>query len=257
MTEEIRVFVPSYRRSGRLAATQRYLPFATLVVAEAEAAAYQASGNRILVCPDAVQGNLCRVRNWILEQHKDARGVVLLDDDYEYIARWRGRDAQRLSADDVEEFLEHGFTVAEDLGAFLWGINLTNDKGAYREYTPLSTVAYIGGPFQAHRPNVLRYDEALPLKEDYDLSLQHLHRYRRTLRFNAYFYQVRQNEQAGGCATYRTIEREREQFRALQRKWGSGIVREDDGADKRMVRGSTTVKGWDLNPRLAMPIPGV
>lgn len=252
----IRVFAPSYKRGEKKASTQVYLPFVTLVVAEKEAEAYRKGGNTIVTCPDSVQGNLCRVRNWILDQNKDARGVVLLDDDYSAIMRWRGRDLETLIPEEVEEMFEQGFALAEEWGAYLWGLNCVVDKGAYREYTPFSTVSYIGGPFQAHRPNRLRYDEKLPLKEDYDITIQHLNEYRRVLRMNMYVYQVKQNEQAGGCAVYRTIKAEKEQFGALAKKWGGSIVRVDGGQSKKMVRGGKEIN-WDINPIIRPPIRGV
>jgi hypothetical protein len=42
--------------------------------------------------------------------------------------------------------------------------------------------------------NDIRYDERIPLKEDYDLSLQHLNKFRKVLRFNKYFYKVKQSK---------------------------------------------------------------
>lgn len=252
------VFVPSYRRGERKSITQEYLPFAKLVVSESEAAQYEQSGNDIVVCPDEVQGNLCRVRNWILDQNKKARGVLILDDDYSGIFRWIGkeRNFKKLSFFEVEEFIEHGFALAEQVGAFMWGINCVVDKGAYRENTPFCMVRYLGGPFQAFRPNPLRYDESLSLKEDYDMTMQQLSRFRVALRFNMYCYQVKQNEQKGGCATYRNIKREQAQFKALQDKWGSDFIRVDDGNDKNSIR-TRREKSYDLNPRLFSPIQGV
>lgn len=250
------VFAPSYRRGDRRSTTQEYLPFVTLVVADKEAAGYRATGNRVITCPDAVQGNASRVRNWILEQYRGARGVVMMDDDYSSVMRWRGRDLVKLTPEEVEEMIEQGFLLAEEWGAYLWGMNCTVDKGAYREYTPFSTTSFIGGPFQAHRPNRIRYDESLPLKEDYDITLQHLNEHRRVLRLNMYVYQVKQNEQTGGCAVYRTIKSEKEQFGALAKKWGDHIVRIDGGQSKKMVRGGKDIN-WDINPIIHPPIAGV
>lgn len=62
------------------------------------------------------------------------------------------------------------------------------------------------------RGNECFYDEALPLKEDYDMTLQQLRRHRIALRLNKYFYRVKQSEQVGGCATYRNLDKEREQL---------------------------------------------
>jgi hypothetical protein len=84
------------------------------------------------------------------------------------------------------------------------------------------------------------------LKEDYDLSLQVLNKYRKTLRFNAYHYLVKQHTNIGGCANYRTLAKEKEQLKLLQIKWGSKIVREDKSG-----------QGYDINPIIKTPIKGV
>ena len=125
-------------------------------------------------------------------------------------------------------------------------MNLLPDKGAYREYTPFSLTVPILGPFQAFNNLDLRYSESLPLKEDYDLSLQVLNKYRKTLRFNAYHYYVKQHTNIGGCADYRTLEREKAQIIAFQKKWGKQIVQEDKSS-----------KGFDINPIVKIPIRGV
>ena len=136
----------------------------------------------------------------------------------------------------------------------MWGLNLLPDKGAYREYTPFGLKQMILGPFQGFYGMDLRYDEALPLKEDYDLSLQCLNKYRRTLRFNAYHYECDQHTGEGGCATYRTMETEREQFDLLQKKWGSKIVKVDNQGGQV---NQTKQTNWDINPVVRAPIAGV
>lgn len=258
ITDGIFVYAPSYKRGKKKSPTQEYLPFVTMVVAESEAEEYRKSGHRVLACPDKVQGNLCRVRNWIMDQtfaKKGCRGLLLLDDDYSGLYRWRNLVARKMSAPETEEFIEMGFAMAEQWGAYQWGIGIVPDKGAYREGMPFCTVRYVGGPFQAFRPNPIRYDEKLPLKEDYDIYLQHLNKFRIVLRLNQFYYVVKQNEQAGGCATYRNRKFESEQFDDLRRKWGTEIVRIDEGNDKVKVRKAE--KTFDLNPIISPPIDGV
>lgn len=77
-----------------------------------------------------------------------------------------------------------------------------------------------------------------------------MNRYRRTLRVNKFYYNVKQSEQVGGCATYRNVAKEREQFELLQKKWGKKIVRED--VKKGQVRNH-----FDYNPIIKVPIKGV
>ncbi len=254
--DEIRVFSPSYKRGDSLCDTAKYLPFATMVVHEFEADAYIASGHKVLVCPDALRGNIARVRNWILKKNEDARGVVMVDDDCTGVHRWENQASRRLEAVEVAELLEHGFAVAEQWGAFLWGMGPVFDKGAYREYTPFSTVSVILGSFCGVRPSPIRYDERFRLKEDYDFFLQHMLRHRVAIRFNAYQYFVRHNKQTGGCAGYRSVKEEESQFQALRRKWGEDIVSVDSGESKSMVRNGKK-KVFDLNPIIRVPIPGV
>ena len=106
-------------------------------------------------------------------------------------------------------------------GYRFWGVNCVLDPKAYRQTTPFNTTKYVGGPFQCHLRNGIRYDESLPLKEDYDMTLQHLMMYRGALRLNMYYYIIcDQANSVGGCAVKRNIARERQQFDALRRKWG-------------------------------------
>ncbi len=240
----IKYFAPSYKRADGCF-TQDYLPFVKYVVAEFEAEDYLSRGLDCWVVPDSAQGNLCRIRNYILD-NCDSDQVVLVDDDMKYIGRWDHQKTYQLSPDGVREFCENGFNITSELGIKYWGMNLLPDKGAYREYSPFSFTGMILGPFQAFNKLDLRYDENLPLKEDYDLSLQVLNKYRKTMRFNAYHYVVSQHTNKGGCAAYRTLEREKRQLKLLQKKWGKAIVKEDKSG-----------KGYDINPIVKAPIRGI
>ncbi len=241
---DVGYYSPSYKRA-ETACTHKYLPFIKYVIAESEAEEYKKRGLPCWVVPDKAQGSVSRIRNYILDNAEEK--IVMFDDDMSGIYRWQNQKAKKLNSDEVQEFCEHGFILADDLGVVSWGVNLTKqDKSGYRECTPFSMVAMILGPFQAFNNIDLRYDEELPLKEDYDLSIQVLNKYRKTLRFNNYYYQVKQHTNIGGCAYYRSLEREKEQMEKLIKKWGSKIVQIDK-----------TSKGYDLNPIIKIPIKGV
>ena len=246
------IFCPSFGRA-KTATTQKYLPSSTYVVAESEEAAYQEAGCVTVSCPDEVQGNPARVRNWIMD-NAEAPHLLIMDDDIRWISRWEEQKERRLTPEEALEFIEHGFSMAEQMGVRMWGVAPQRDKGSYMEYTPLNLTKYIGSPFHGHLDNPLRYDEELPLKSDYDMSLQVLNRYRRVLRFNAY-YIVRKASLRGGCSTLRTKSRELQQFRRLQQKWGRRIVRRDRGENKEKTRRAEKIT--DTNPLLSVPIAGV
>ena len=241
---------PSYRRA-ETALTQQYLPKCRYVVAKSEAKQYEKNGHKIIAVPDKVQGNVSRIRNWILDNFDP---VLILDDDIRRFGRWNEQVECKLDTDEAMEFIEQAFNLAYELGAPMWGMNLLPDKGAYREYTPFAFRSVILGPVQGFIHNECRYDEELSLKEDYDMSLQVLNLYRVTLRFNAYHYVCHQHTNEGGCAVYRTMQREQKQFYELQKKWGSDIVRMDSG-NARVNR--TKRQNWDINPIVRVPIAGV
>lgn len=246
---------PSYLRP-KVETLDRY-PHTRVYVAESEFSDYVSAnrkGSDIVAVPDSVQGNLCRVRNYILDTEFDggADGVLIIDDDMNAICRHEQRGTfgyERHELDEAElyAFIEQGFILCEEWGYKFWGVNCVLDPKAYRQQAPFNTTKYIGGPFQAHLKNDIRYDERLPLKEDYDITLQHQKRYGGGLRFNAYYYICKQAEQDGGCATYRNIQEEKRQFDLLQKKWGDKIIRLDK-ASKR---------GYDFNPIIKSPIKGV
>ena len=86
----IKIFAPSYKRPEK-SITQINYPNVKLVVRESEAEEYIANGNDIIVCPDSAQGNISRVRNWILDNLFDEETdcIIIVDDDCKAISRWQ------------------------------------------------------------------------------------------------------------------------------------------------------------------------
>lgn len=245
---KIAFFAPSYKRPEK-SITQTIYPFVKLVVKESEAAEYIENGNDIIVCPDEIQGNISRVRNWIkdnLMQDNDA--IIMVDDDNKGIGRWENQKYTVFNHEELFEFCESLTILCKDYGFYSFGLNCVMDKGAYREHTPFSTTKFIGAPFHGiMKNNLCEYDEEIPLKEDYDWTLQNLKRYGGVLRCNFASYNVKQAEQKGGCSNMRNLKEEERQFNILQRKWGSKIIQ----VDKKSKR------SFDFNPILKSPVKGV
>lgn len=261
----ISVNCPSYKRPK--VETLDYLPFVRVWVDESEYKEYCSANpehaNQIVACPRGVQGNLCRVRNYILKtEFENGNDVVLIiDDDMKGVYYFETKDnyayARHLvKAEDFLRFIEKYSILAKELGAYFWGININPDKQSYRHYNPFSTVSYIGGPFQCFlKGNECWYDERLPLKEDYDMTIQQLNRYRVALRVNKFFYQVKQAQQSGGCATYRNFIREQQQLEMLRKKWGDDIIKYDKNRRNHVT--TKTQRKIDFNPIMKVPIKGV
>lgn len=92
------------------------------------------------------------------------------------------------------------------------------------------------------------------LKEDYDMTIQNCNKYRGCLRVNKYHYNCKQSKQKGGCATYRNYDREAEQLKLLQKKWGKDIVKIDEALNVNAKKEKVNI---DYNPIIRIPIKGV
>lgn len=223
---KISVNCPSYKRPK--VETLDYLPFCKVWVDNKEYEEYIKANpkykDNIISVPDGIQGNVCRIRNYILDKEfeKGIDVVCIIDDDMNGIYYFENENGKAynkkiVNQDEFMQFLEKYSVMCEELGFKLWGVNLNQDALSYRQYSPFSTNSVILGPFSCHLKNNIRYDVNLPLKEDYDLAIQHLNKYRGILRINKFHYNCKQSKQAGGCATYRNYQREEEQLKLLQK----------------------------------------
>jgi hypothetical protein len=249
---------PSYKRAGAVG-TFKLLPGAWFWVHEFEADDYKKANKRIKIkiLPDALRGNVAKVRNHILKaQISKANVTVMVDDDMKSVGYFHNRKKVFLKDEHEIRLMIGKYTrLAKEFGVLLWGINVSPDKQNYREYTPFSMTSYISASFSCFlRGNKILYDERFPLKEDYDMTIQQCNIHRRVLRVNRYFYDKKGAEQSGGCAAYRNVAVEMDQIRLLQKKWGSRIVSHDFN-----TRSHSSIKkrNFDINPVIKIPIRGV
>lgn len=256
---KISICSPSYNRPK--VKTLEYLPFCRVYVDPAEYSRYKKEnpGADIVMCRTGIQGNVARVRNYILDQEfgSGADAVLIVDDDMSGMGYHEQGERHDLETADFMAFLEKYTVMAADIGAKMWGVNVNFDPQSYRVSGPFSTLSFIGGPFGCFlRGNECRYDESLPLKEDYDMTIQQLNRYRIVFRVNKFFYRVKQSKQSGGCAAIRNLENEMAQLLALQKKWGSRIVKFDT-MDRNHKRKRGRCMTFDYNPLIRVPIRGI
>lgn len=242
----IQIFSPS-RRRAKLVTSHKAIDNVVYVVHEEEAQDYLQEGLQIKICPNEIKGNIARIRNWILDNSGDR--VVMVDDDIKKMVFVEGRNRKKLSPIQAFEFIEKGFELADEMNVRLWGVNLNTDVGCYRTYQPFSLSSVVLGPFCCFLKMDLRYDERLSLKEDYDLAIQVLNKYRKILRFNYAHYVCAHQNMKGGCSIYRTRSRELAQFELIQKKWGKKIIKMDKQKESTKIQ--------DINPIVKAPIRGV
>ncbi len=255
---EIKICCPSYKKD-KVKSFNFFGKLLTVYVAENEYSKYIENNKEykenVIGIPNEVQGNVARVRNYILNKNKEFDVVCIVDDDINYIGYFEKNIKKKLKNDEIVPFIEKYTNLCSEFGYRMWGINLNQDKQCYREQSPFSTTSVVLGPFSCFlKGNKCKYDERLPLKEDYDISLQNLNLYRGILRVNKFHYVCDQATSKGGCACYRNLKREKEQLELLQKKWGSKIVKIDN-CDRNHRSGKT--KSFDFNPVIKVPIKGV
>lgn len=258
---KISVCIPSYKRPK--IKTLKYINFAKVYVSPEDYEEYKKENLKanIIKCEKGIQGNVARVRNYILDKEfeQGVDVVCLMDDDISKMNRFIksghnnfGYVREKIKQEDFLEFLWKYSLLCEEFGYKLWGVNCNKDSLSFRHSVPFSTTSVILGPFCCHLKNDIRYDEKLPLKEDYDLCIQHLNKYRGVLRVNSVHYDCLQSKNVGGCANIRNFKREEEQFDLLQKKWGSKIVRVD-----KTNKGKKKKINIDYNPIIKVPIKGI
>ena len=250
-----KIYSPSFKRPKQKT-SHNLLSELIYVVCETEKEAYLESKehDKFWFVPKGVQGNLCRVRNYILDNSEE-KNILLIDDDHTKFAAWINNQRTTLDENETMNFFSDMFDMCETNNIHFWGVLPNNDNLSYREITPFSLSSYIGGPIQGFCNCDMRYDESLPLKEDYDMTLQILNKYRIALRANYFVYYPKQHTNKGGCASYRTTKKEIEQAERLKKKWGSKIIK--DGGSHKI--GKTTEKSiqLDINPIIKVPIKGI
>lgn len=260
---------PSYRRPH--CRTAHYIPETRVYVDSSEVEEYErANGGygEIVACADGIQGNLPRVRNYILDQEfgNGADIVVMMDDDVQSLGMFApdgdgfGYRIKKLTADDVRAFVEYGSVLCDEWGFGMWGVNRNQDKLLYKHFQPFSTTRAAVGQFMVFTKNELRFDEGLPLKEDYDMGVQQMNRYRGVLLINWVHVNADYGELTGGTSVRRNFEREKEQFFKFRKKWGSRIVagtNQSRGQGRSQMNGEF-LGGYDFShPIVRVPIKGV
>lgn len=225
--------VPSYRRPR--VKTAEYLPFVKIFIDKSDEEEYRKYNENynLVVCEDGIQGNLARVRNYILDTQFKAGydAVCLMDDDISAIYRFEvlengfGYHSVKIDSEDIDMYMQKYALLTYEWGLGAFSLNNTNMPMSYQHFKPFLTHALNLGCFTCHVRNELRYDENLPLKEDYDMFIQQQNRYRGMLSVRSLYYVADIGVGTGGTAVRRNYEREREQQRLLIKKWGSRIVK--------------------------------
>lgn len=166
-------------------------------------------------------GSLVGNRNKALEYCFKLNSIcVQIDDDLQDIAinDFTGKRTKQLVKvkqvieDLLIDFINSDFTLA--------GAPPTNNP--FFATKPFQENILITAPFTLNKPNPIRFDNKLKLKEDYDYTLQHIQN-TGCIRYHKYLFNFKRYGNTGGAVNYRTTKLEQESINYLQTKWGECI----------------------------------
>jgi hypothetical protein len=225
------IIIPSYNRANGLQGVE-YFKHAKYCVPESQANDYAkvVGSKRVLTLPDNQDGNIVKKRNWILKNI--ARPLIMIDDDVKSIGYYESRNGKNdgehkkktLESNQLMRFFESSFVLTNDFGCKMWGLSQNEDNRIYKEFLPFSLKQIALGPFQGHLEHDLMFDELVGSKDDYDMALQQLRKYKMILRWNKFHYLCEHGDNSGGIVSYRTKEKEIEYCKQIMVKWGKKII---------------------------------
>lgn len=223
---DVHVCVVSSGRPGNVPAMEAHLAGLgpTWYVPADQAGDYRYAGAAVVTPVEAPPGQYPLVwqRNAALDVgHAAGATVVMTDDDLRRCAVTEpdGTNARRpITAAEAVALLVDELHASPAM--YAGAAPTDNAYFCRRRYT---TDGFVRDGFTAHRPNPLRYDPELPLKLDYDMTLQHLAAHGEVLRLDSLLMSYQQRAKRGGC-DYRTAELEDECVAYLLAKWPGQVV---------------------------------
>lgn len=225
------VIIPSYKRSHDLKGKD-YFFMAKYCVPESQKDEYikEVGKDRVITLPDNQDGDIVKKRNWILKNIP--RPLIMIDDDVKSINYYENRKGENdgehknkeLDKHELNNFFKHNFQLCEDFNCKMWGLGQNEDNRIYKEFLPFNLSNIVLGPFQAHLEHGLLFDSRVGTKDDYDMALQQLQKYKKVLRLNKFHYLCEHGDNKGGIVSYRSKEKEIEYCKQIMLKWGKKII---------------------------------
>ena len=214
MRQGHQVYVISAGRYNDLPFTDEQKKSYIFCVKDGEKEQYEDSG-----CKQVYEtGKLIPSRNFALDHAFEKNNIcVQLSDDIKDVKT----NPKSESVDLVDVVEEIADKFKKTVGVYLLGIPPTDNPFFAKAIVSKNTFC-IGDLFFS-KPNPLRFDEKLTLKEDYDYTLQHCKEYGIVLRYQKYLFTFAHYKNQGGVVSYRNDEEEQNNIRHLKLKWGLAI----------------------------------
>lgn len=211
------VYVISAGRYNNLPFNQKQKGEYIFCVKNGEKAMYEKAG-----CKNVFEtGGLMQSRNAALEMAFANNEIcVQVSDDLKKVTTNKNfAEKKTVDLDAAIQDLISVFIKVE--GVYLMGVPPTSND--FYAKNKISKNTFCIGDMLFIKPNPLRFDTQLTLKEDYDYTLQHLGKYGNVFRFQKYLFEFEHYKNKGGAVDYRTQEEEQKNIRILIAKWGNKV----------------------------------
>jgi hypothetical protein len=210
------VYVISAGRYDKLPFNKKQKEKYIFCVKDGEGKLYKKNG-----CKNVYEtGNLMKSRNFALDHaFKNKKICVQLSDDIKKVVVNKNfGEPVKLELDYVIKDIVEKFNRIK--GVKLLCIPPTDNYFFANKIVSKNTFCI--GDMLFIKPNKLRFDEQLTLKEDYDYTLQHMER-GDVIRYQKYLFTFEHYSNKGGAVDIRDDEEEQKNIRILKFKWGDKI----------------------------------
>jgi hypothetical protein len=206
------VYVISAGRYDKLPFTKEQKSKYIFCVKNGEGNLYKKNG-----CENVFEtGNLMQSRNFALEHaFKNKKICVQLSDDIKKVVINKNfGEPKKVDLDYAINDIVNKFNNVK--GVKLLGIPPTDNYFFANKMVSVNTFCI--GDMLFIKPNPLRFDEQLTLKEDYDYTLQHMER-GDVIRYQKYLFTFEHYSNSGGAVDVRDDKEEQKNIRILKSKW--------------------------------------
>jgi len=165
-------------------------------------------------------GNLMNSRNFALDHaFKQNKICVQLSDDIKKVKLNKSfYQSKEIQLDNAIKDIVNKFNKIQ--GVYLMGVPPTDN---YFFATKLVVEnKFCIGDMLFVKPNELRFDTQLTLKEDYDYTLQHIQK-AKVLRYQKYLFTFKHYSNKGGAVDIRNGQEEQKNIMILKSKWGDKV----------------------------------
>lgn len=216
------VAVVSHLRPERVKAMKALVGDATWVVGSdpEEVRAYKQ------MTPNVIAGGKLQASRNILLNHCQDKGLtlVLLADDLMQLTQATAAHKRiPLKFNDALKMMD---AALDQTGAKLAGVPPTDNPLGYNAKTPIRTCVFCIADFMMIRPSDLRFDPLLKLKDDYDLTAQHVTKFGCIARCEKILAKFIHRTNAGGATGLRTDAVEQADIASLEKKWPGYFTRQ-------------------------------